>query len=157
MKNTGFCPRQTAPKRHSTLFLRTFLCRITHVPHPRPTRPSPHPRLALPASSDPARSGTCYRIFLSKSVTATKLNYQEEQMIILPSCLYNLKTVGAHRGPAPSPFLFASVKDWVQPSTPLKHAFSLNATAPRHYSELLDCNPTKKMHCSSWPGSRTHP
>ena len=35
VKNTGFSPRYSAPKRHCSLFLRTFLCRNTHVPTPR--------------------------------------------------------------------------------------------------------------------------
>ena len=34
---------------------------------------------------------------------------------------------------------------------------SLNTTAQRHYSGLQGCNPTEKMHYSSWPWSRTHP
>ena len=36
-------------------------------------------------------------------------------------------------------------------------AFSSNKTAPRHYSWLRGCYPTEKMHCSSWPRSRTNP
>ena len=55
-KNTGFSPRYSAPKRHSSLFLRTFLCRNTHVPPP--PGPGPHPALARhpgPARSSPLR------------------------------------------------------------------------------------------------------
>ena len=52
VKNTGFCPRQTAPKRHSTLFLQTILCRITHVPNPRS---GPAPILAWPCRPAPTQ------------------------------------------------------------------------------------------------------
>ena len=55
-KNTGFSPRYSAPKRHSSLFLRTFLCRNTHVPPP--PGPGPHPGPAChpgPARSSPLR------------------------------------------------------------------------------------------------------
>ena len=52
VKNTGFCPRQTAPKRHSTLFLQTILCRIAHVPH---HRSGPAPILAWPCRPAPTQ------------------------------------------------------------------------------------------------------
>ena len=44
VKNTVFF-EQTAPKRHSSLFLCTFLCRNTHVPTAQPALscPCPHP------------------------------------------------------------------------------------------------------------------
>ena len=64
-KNTGFFPRCSAPKRHSSLFLRTFLCRNTHVPPPPgPARPRPPSRPGPPSRSGPLppapaqRSGT---------------------------------------------------------------------------------------------------
>ena len=70
----GESPRYSAPKRHSSLFLRTFLCRITHGPHPRPGHcgqaqapiPARPAILARHSRPDPAqRSGTCDRIFPS--------------------------------------------------------------------------------------------
>ena len=86
VKNTGFFPRYSAPKQHSILFLRTFLCMNTHVPsrqgctaRPTPTRPAPTrparphparqpppcPRPPCPLQPAPARSATCDRIFPS--------------------------------------------------------------------------------------------
>ena len=75
VKNTGFFPRYSAPKRHSNLFLRTFLCINTHIPPPPglpyPACPHPaRPHLAQPtrpASTRPApaRCATCDRIFPS--------------------------------------------------------------------------------------------
>ena len=64
---------KTAQKRHSTLFLQTFLCRNTHLsppplpgpaPAPIQTR-SPHPALPLPARLGLALSATCNRSFAS--------------------------------------------------------------------------------------------
>ena len=49
VQNTWFFPLYSAPKRHSSLFLRTFSCRNTQ---PRPG-PGPHPGPALPARSSP--------------------------------------------------------------------------------------------------------
>ena len=93
VKNTGFSPqaRYSAPKQHSILFVRTFLCINTHVPprqgfpaRPTPTRPTPtrptHPHPARPHPARPpppcppppgplrpaqARSTTCDQIFNS--------------------------------------------------------------------------------------------
>ena len=63
-----FFPRQTALKRDPSLFLRTCLCRNTHVPtHPpaqtgpgQPSRPGPPARTSQPPAQ---RSCTCDRIF----------------------------------------------------------------------------------------------
>ena len=59
------------------------------------------------------------------------------------------KIVGVLSGQAPSPSPFASVTDWMLPSTPLKRCIFPNTTAQRHYSELQGCKPTEKMHYSS--------
>ena len=57
-KKSRFSPRYSAPKRHSILFLQTFLCINTHVPprqgfpaRPTPTRPAP----TRPVRPHPAR------------------------------------------------------------------------------------------------------
>ena len=69
VKNTCFFTRQTAPKRHSSLFLRTFfLCRNKHVPFPPPARPGPVPHPGPARHPDPAqRSCNCDRIFFRLS------------------------------------------------------------------------------------------
>ena len=69
MKNFSFFPQQTAPKRHSSLFLRTYTHEHARPSAPQPcpalSCPCPHPALpALPSLSAPAKqSGTCNWIF----------------------------------------------------------------------------------------------
>ena len=61
-KNTGFFPRYSAPKRHSSLFLHTFLCRNTHVPPPPgPARPRPPSRPGPPSRSGPLQPAPAQR------------------------------------------------------------------------------------------------
>ena len=90
VKYTKKIPRYSAPKWHSSLFLRTFYVGIRTFPRP-PARPGPGPIPARPAiaarrprPSRPAAAnqfGTCDRIFPSREGTRKKMGTKRENSL----------------------------------------------------------------------------
>ena len=94
VKNTGFFPQYSAPKRHSSLFLRMLYVGTRTFPSPGPVRsgPGPHPGPALPARSSCLAPATgffsqsrfffrTFRIFPSHEVTREKFGTKGENSL----------------------------------------------------------------------------